>query len=85
LASACPGAAQAALALPILALPVKAGAAEVGEVGFNVLSYKERGLMKITEPIVWARGRFGDGWESRMSSYTLRRTRCCGEPQRPSI
>jgi len=50
--------AQAALALPILALPVKAGAAEVGEIGFTLLGYKERGLMKITEPVLWGRAQF---------------------------
>ena len=60
--------AHAALALPILALPVKAGAAEVGEVGFNVLGYKERGLMKITEPVLWGRARFLDSWEVQGSA-----------------
>jgi hypothetical protein len=59
---------SAALALPILALPMKAGAAEVSEVGFTLLGYKERGLMKITEPIVWAKGRFGEGWEIQGSA-----------------
>ena len=60
--------AQAAFALPILALPVKAGAAEVGEVGFNVLSYKERGLMKITEPVLWGRAQFLDSWQVQGSA-----------------
>jgi hypothetical protein len=54
---------SAALALPILVVPARAGAAEVSEVGFTLLAYKERGLMKITEPIVWARGRIGESWE----------------------
>ena len=59
---------SAALALPILVVPARAGAAEVSEVGFTLLGYKERGLMKITEPIVWAKGRFGDGWEVQGSA-----------------
>ena len=54
---------SAAAALPILTLPTESGAAEVSEVGFTLLGYKERGLMKVTEPIVWAKGRFGDSWE----------------------
>jgi hypothetical protein len=54
---------QAALALPILAVPVKAGAAEVGEVGVTLLGYKERGLMKVTEPIVWGSARIAEVWE----------------------
>jgi len=39
---------KAALALPILTLPARAGAIETGEVGFTLLGYKERGLMKVT-------------------------------------
>ena len=58
---------QAALALPVLALPVKAGAADVGEVGFTLLGYKERGLMKITEPVLWGRAQFLDSWEVQAS------------------
>ncbi|HYC36360.1 MAG TPA: DUF3570 domain-containing protein [Usitatibacter sp.] len=54
---------QAALALPILVVPARAGAAEVGEVGIAVLGYKERGLIKVTEPIIWAKGRFAEVWE----------------------
>ena len=46
---------QAALALPIAAIPAKAAAAEVGEVGITVLSYKERGLIQVTEPVLWGR------------------------------
>lgn len=52
-----------ALALPILALPAKAVASEVGEVGITVLGYKERGLMKVTEPIAWLRAPLGEDWE----------------------
>jgi hypothetical protein len=59
---------SAALALPILVVPAKAGAAEVGEVGFAVLGYRERGLMKITEPILWARATIADVWEVQASA-----------------
>jgi hypothetical protein len=59
---------QAALALPILVLPARAGAAEVSEIGFTLLGYQERGLMKVSEPIVWAKGRIGDGWEIQASA-----------------
>ena len=52
---------KAALALPILTLPARAGAIETGEVGFTLLGYKERGLMKVTEPVAWGRIQFGDG------------------------
>jgi len=54
---------QAALALPILIVPARAAAAEVGEVGFTLLGYKERGLMKITEPILWGQAVIADKWE----------------------
>jgi hypothetical protein len=54
---------QAALALPILFVPARAGAAEVGEVGITVLGYKERGLMKVTEPILWGHATFAEVWE----------------------
>jgi hypothetical protein len=54
---------QAALALPILIVPARAGAAEVGEVGVTLLGYKERGLMKITEPLLWANAVIADKWE----------------------
>ena len=40
---------QAALALPVLALPLRAGAAESGEVGVAVLAYRERDLMRVNE------------------------------------
>lgn len=53
---------HAALALPVLAIPVRAGAADVGEVGFAFLGYKERGLIKVSEPIAWARVQLGDNW-----------------------
>ena len=54
---------HAAFSLPILALPAKAGAAEVGEVGITLLGYKERGLMKVTEPVLWGRAQFLEVWE----------------------
>ena len=60
--------AQAALALPIAFVPAKAGAAEVGEVGINVLAYRERGLMSITEPVLWARAQFLEAWEVQASA-----------------
>ena len=59
---------RAALALPILAVPAKAGAAQVGEVGFALLGYKERGLMKVTEPVLWGRVQFDEVWEVRASA-----------------
>ena len=59
---------RAALALPILVVPARAGAAEVGEVGVALFGYKERGLMKVTEPIVWAKGRIGEDWEVHASA-----------------
>ena len=58
---------RAALALPILVLPAKASAAEVGEVGITLLGYKERGLMKVTEPVLWVRAQFLDAWEVQAS------------------
>ncbi|HET7400489.1 MAG TPA: DUF3570 domain-containing protein, partial [Usitatibacter sp.] len=54
---------QAALALPILVVPARAGAATVGEVGFTLLGYKEQGLMKITEPIIWGEALIDEKWE----------------------
>jgi hypothetical protein len=59
---------RAALALPILVLPAKAGAAEVGDVGFTLLGYKERGLMKVTEPVLWGRVQLLDVWEVQASA-----------------
>jgi Protein of unknown function (DUF3570) len=59
---------HAALALPILAVPAKAGAAEVGEVGFTLLGYKERGLMKVTEPVLWGRAQIAEVWEVQASA-----------------
>jgi hypothetical protein len=59
---------RAALALPILAVPAKAGAAEVGEIGVTVLGYKERGLMKITEPVLWGRAQIAEVWEVQASA-----------------
>lgn len=58
---------RAALALPILAVPAKAGAAEVGEMGFTILSYREEGLIRITEPVLWGRARVGESWEAQGS------------------
>ena len=59
---------RAALALPIVALPAKAGAADVGEVGFTLLGYKEHGLMKVTEPVLWGRAQFAEVWEVQASA-----------------
>jgi hypothetical protein len=59
---------QAALSLPILAIPAKAGAADVGEIGITVLGYKERGLMKVTEPVLWTRAQFLEVWEVQASA-----------------
>jgi hypothetical protein len=58
---------SAALALPIAAIPMKAGAAEVGEVGITLLHYKERGLMQVTEPVLWGRMQFAEVWELQAS------------------
>ncbi|QJR14716.1 DUF3570 domain-containing protein [Usitatibacter palustris] len=58
---------KAALALPVLAVPMRSGAAETGEIGFSVLGYKERDLMKITEPVLWTRFSFAETWEFRAS------------------
>lgn len=49
-------------------LPAKAGAAEVGEVGIAYYGYRERGLMKVGEPIVWAKARFAQDWEIAASA-----------------
>jgi hypothetical protein len=46
----------------------EAGAAEVGEIGFTLLGYKERGLMKITEPVLWGRAQFLESWEVQASA-----------------
>jgi hypothetical protein len=59
---------RAAFALPVIAIPARAGAAEVGEIGLSVLGYKERGLIKITEPILWGRVQFAESWEVRASA-----------------
>ena len=59
---------KAALALPILVLPVKASAAEVGEVGITLLGYKERGLMKVSEPVLWGHAQFLEVWEVQASA-----------------
>jgi hypothetical protein len=56
---------QAALALPVLALPMRTVAAESGEAGFAVLTYRERGLMRVTEPMGWVRMQLEGGWEIR--------------------
>jgi len=59
---------RAALALPILVVPARAGAAEVSEVGFTLLGYQERDRVKVSEPIVWAKGRIGESWEIQASA-----------------
>lgn len=59
---------RAALALPILVLPAKSAAAEVGEVGITLLGYKERGLMKVTEPVLWGRVQVSEAWEVQASA-----------------
>ena len=59
---------KAALALPILMLPARAGAAEVGEIGFAYFLYKERGLMGVKEPIVWGKARLAEVWEIQASA-----------------
>ena len=58
---------KAALALPILVVPARA-AAETNEVGFNVLGYKERGLMKVTEPVIWGHGTIQEVWDVEASA-----------------
>ena len=58
---------QAALALPILLVAARAGAAQTGEVGISVLGYKERGLMKVTEPVLFGRLDIDDVWEIEAS------------------
>jgi len=58
----------AALALPIVAVPARAVAAEANEIGFTVLGYKERGLMKVTEPVLWARATIHEVWEVEASA-----------------
>jgi len=59
---------QAALALPILAVCAKAGAAEVGEIGISTLGYKERGLMRVIEPVLWGRAQIAEVWEVQASA-----------------
>ena len=49
-------------------VPARAGAADVGEIGFTLLGYKERGLMKITEPVLWGHARIGENWEIEAST-----------------
>jgi hypothetical protein len=56
------------MALPILAVPMRAGAIESGEAGLAVLAYRERGLMKVTEPMAWVRMQLQDEWEIRASA-----------------
>ena len=51
------------MALPILAVPAKSGAAEVGEVGFTILGYRERELIKVVEPVLWGNARIAEVWE----------------------
>ena len=58
----------AALALPIAAVPARALAAEPNEIGLTVLGYKEKGLMKVTEPVLWARATLQEVWEVEASA-----------------
>ena len=51
------------MALPILAVPARSGAAEVGEIGLTVLGYRERGLIKVVEPVLWGNARLAEVWE----------------------
>jgi hypothetical protein len=46
----------------------RAGAAVVGEIGASVLGYKERGLMKATEPILFGHAVIDDVWEVEASA-----------------
>jgi uncharacterized protein DUF3570 len=61
---------KAALSLPILTVPAKAGAAEVGEIGITTLAYKERGLMQVIEPVLWTRAQLAEVWEVQASLAT---------------
>jgi hypothetical protein len=54
---------RAALALPIAMVPARAGAAEIGEVGFTFLGYKERRQIEVIEPVLWGKARIGETWE----------------------
>lgn len=60
---------SAALALPVLAMPLKANALELsdlagGAIGFRALDYREpSGRMHIHEPLVWLRLPVGEKWE----------------------
>ena len=57
---------RAALALPVLAVPVESAAAEIG---LSVLAYRERSPgMKVTEPVLWAILPFAQAWELRAST-----------------
>ena len=59
---------QAALALPIVLIAARAQAAQVGEMGITLLGYKERGLMKVTEPVLWGHALIADVWEVQASA-----------------
>lgn len=60
---------RAAVALPVLVVPVDSAAAEVGEIGLSVLAYRERSPgMKVTEPVLWMTLPFAQGWELRASA-----------------
>jgi len=59
---------QAALALPVLALPMRAGAVQAGEVGVAVLAYRERGLMRVNEPLAWVNLQLEGGWNLAASA-----------------
>jgi hypothetical protein len=48
---------SAALTLPILVIPAKAGALENAEIGYRLLDYREDGgRMHIREPLIWGKG-----------------------------
>ncbi len=54
---------HAALALPVLTLPVRAGAVDLGgEVGLAYLYYRERDLIRVKEPVAWGRVQIGENW-----------------------
>jgi hypothetical protein len=59
---------RAALALPVLTVPVQAHAAETGEVGMSILGYREKSRMKVTEPVLWAVVPFAGDWVLRASA-----------------
>lgn len=60
---------RAACALPVIALPVQSEAAEVGEIGFSILGYRERAPgIKVSEPVLWITVPFARAWQLRASA-----------------